>query len=74
MSYTLTLPCGCTVYVSCHPRTSVAHTRVVESRGAQCATRRHEIGLRLHLWELLPDPDYLTRAVFVSNGDQLTHL
>jgi hypothetical protein len=52
----------------------VAHTRVVESRGAQCATRRHEIGLRLHLWELLPDPGYLTRAVFVSNGDQLTHL
>jgi hypothetical protein len=72
MSYTLTLPCGCIVYVSCHPRTGVAHTRVVESRGRQCERRRHDVGARLFLWELLPDPVHQTRPVFVSNGERLT--
>ena len=56
MSYTLTLQCGCVVYVSAHPKTRIAHTRVIQSRGSRCAVRRHEIGLRLFLWELLPDP------------------
>jgi hypothetical protein len=56
MSYTLTLQCGCVVYVSAHPKTRIAHTRVIQSRGSQCAVRRHEVGLRLFLWELLPDP------------------
>jgi len=54
MSYNLSLSCGCVVYVSCHPRTRVAHTRVIETRGATCSVRRHEVGLRLYLWELLP--------------------
>ena len=54
MSYNLSLSCGCVVYVSCHPRTRVAHTRVIEARGAACCVRRHEVGLRLYLWELLP--------------------
>jgi hypothetical protein len=72
MSYTLTLPCNCLVYVSCHPRTGLAHTRVIESRGEGCERRRHAVGLRLNLWELLPDPEYQTRAVFVSDGEQLT--
>ena len=56
MSYTLTLWCGCRVYVSCDPRTRVAHHRIVERRGDCCTDRRHHIGLRLRLWELLPDP------------------
>jgi hypothetical protein len=47
MSYNLSLPCGCVVYVSCHPQTRVAHTRVIEARGAGCGVRRHEVGLRL---------------------------
>ena len=56
MSYNLTLQCGCVVYVSCHPQTRVAHTRVIQSRPTACRVRRHEVGARLHLWEILPDP------------------
>ena len=55
MSYTLSLQCGCVVYVSCHPTTGVAHTRVIQSRAADCRDRRHEVGTRLYLWEMLPD-------------------
>jgi len=58
MSYNLSLTCGCVVYVSCHPLTRVAHTRVIEARGAACSVRRHEVGLRLNLWELLPQPPH----------------
>jgi hypothetical protein len=58
MSYTLTLRCGCVVYVSRHPETGIAHTRVIQSHGANCRIRRHEVGLKLYLWELLPDPAY----------------
>ena len=47
MSYTITLRCGCSVYVSCHPDTHVAHTHVIEARGAHCPDRRHERGARL---------------------------
>jgi hypothetical protein len=47
MSYTITLRCGCVVYVSCHPDTQIAHTRVIEARGAECSERRHERGVRL---------------------------
>jgi hypothetical protein len=53
-SYTLTLQCGCIVYVSCHPDTGVAHTRVIERRGASCRVRQHDVGVRLWLWEVLP--------------------
>jgi hypothetical protein len=56
MSYNLALPCGCVVYVSCHPQTRVAHTRVIQSRAPACGARRHEVGTRLYLWEILPDP------------------
>jgi hypothetical protein len=56
MSYDLTLHCGCVVYVSAHPATRVVHTRIIQSRGARCGVRRHEVGLRLYLWELLPEP------------------
>jgi len=58
MSYNLVLQCGCVVYVSCHPKTNVAHTRIIQSRGGACRVRRHEVGWRLNLWELLPDPVY----------------
>jgi hypothetical protein len=54
MSYNLTLECGCVVYVSCHPQTGVAHTRVIEQRGQSCRERLHDRGARLWLWELLP--------------------
>ena len=54
MSYTLTLACACRVYVSCHPRTGIAHTRVLEKKSATCRIRRHDVGARLPLWELLP--------------------
>jgi len=55
MSYDLTLHCGCIVYVSCHPQTRVAHTRVIQSRGVDCRNRKHDVGARLFLWEILPD-------------------
>lgn len=56
MSYNLTLQCGCIVYVSCDPRSGLSHARVLERRGPACPVRRHEVGLRLYLWELLPEP------------------
>src|SRR4249920_936847 len=56
MSHNITLYCGCSVYVACHPHTGVAHTRVLEQRHPLCRVRKHEIGLRLALWELLPEP------------------
>jgi hypothetical protein len=56
MSYDLTLQCGCVVYVSAHPTTRIAHTRIIQSLGPVCRVRRHEVGLRLYLWELLPEP------------------
>lgn len=56
MSYNVTLWCGCVVYVSCNPKTRLAHSRIVEARGKSCPVRRHEVGARLWLWELLPPP------------------
>ena len=56
MSYNLTLPCGCLVYVACHPETRLAHTRVVERRGGACPVARHDVGARIYLWEMLPEP------------------
>ena len=55
MSYNLLLDCGCTVYVACDPQTKKAHTRIIEFRGTRCAVRRHEVGLKLYVWELLPE-------------------
>jgi hypothetical protein len=62
MSYNLTLQCGCSVYVSVQPRTRIAHTRIIQSRGERCHVRRHQVGLRLYLWELLPDPGHRTNV------------
>ena len=54
MSYNLTLQCGCLVYVACDPLTTLAHTRILERRDPGCRVRKHEIGLRLSLWEIVP--------------------
>jgi hypothetical protein len=64
MSYNLTLQCGCQVYVSCDPQTRIAHSRVIETRSTDCRVRRHAVGLRLHLWEILPDPLYRPRLTW----------
>jgi hypothetical protein len=61
MSYNISLQCGCVVYVSCHPKTRIAHTRVIQSRGTDCRIRRHDVGLHLYLWEILPDPGHRAR-------------
>ena len=68
MSYNTTLQCGCIVYVACDPQTRIAHTRVIERRGRHCATRTHEVGLHLRLWELLPDSS-LTRRGFAPSRE-----
>jgi hypothetical protein len=68
MSYTVTLWCGCEVYISADPTTGMAHSRIVEARGKNCPIRRHEIGARLWLWELLPDP----RATGGASAETLT--
>jgi hypothetical protein len=68
MSYTITLWCGCTVYVSCHPHTNAAHARIIEKRGAQCRERRHETGGRLWLWEMLPDSRNPAAVVRYEHG------
>jgi hypothetical protein len=58
MSYTVTLGCGCRVYVACHPQTGLAHTRIIEARSLGCGVRSHAIGVRIPVWELLPyEPD-----------------
>ena len=51
-SHTTTLRCGCTVYVSCHPGTGVAHTRIIERRAPQCGDRHHDVGQRLSASDL----------------------
>jgi hypothetical protein len=74
-SYTIELPCSCTVYVSRHPRTGVAHTRVIEARGRRCRVRSHAVGTRLWLWELLPEqgvPD--ARVCFEASDLDWAHL
>src|SRR5262245_21743117 len=55
-SYTLDLNCGCIVSVSVHPESRIARTRILQTRGRLCTNKRHEVGSRLYLWELLPDP------------------
>jgi hypothetical protein len=54
MSYNLTLDCGCLIYVAVSPTTGMAHTRIIEKRGPTCPRRKHDVGVRLWLWELLP--------------------
>ena len=56
MSYTLTLACGCTVYVQQDVHRAAAPVRTLQGRGDRCPTPRHAVGVRVWLWELLPDP------------------
>jgi hypothetical protein len=63
MSYVVTMECGCVVYVACHPRTGLAHTRVIERRALRCAIRSHAVGVHLQLWELLPRAAHETPAI-----------
>jgi hypothetical protein len=72
MSYNLTLQCGCVVYVSAHPQTHIAHTRVIQTRGTACHVRRHEVGLRLYLWEILPDPEHRMIDRRPAFGEKIT--
>jgi hypothetical protein len=69
----VTLWCGCRVYVSCNPNTGLTNTRVLERRGDQCAMRNHAPGVRLWLWELLPDhrqPDPAVRFETCRTGQR----
>jgi hypothetical protein len=68
MSHNLTLYCGCVVYVACHPHTGVAHTRILEHRHPLCPVRKHEIGFRLALWELLPEANVRTADPLAHGG------
>jgi len=68
MSYNLTVRCGCFVYVSCDPKTGFAHSRVIERKGVDCRVRTHDVGVRLYLWELLPEPSKNTN-VGLGAGD-----
>ena len=55
MSYNVTLQCGCLVYIACDPLTSVAHARILERRDPACRVRKHAVGLRLSLFEIVTD-------------------
>jgi hypothetical protein len=70
-SYCITLQCRCVVYVSRHPVSGFAHTRIIQSRGSGCHIRHHEVGRRLYLWELLPDSTYRTSPEWVDELDSL---
>jgi len=63
MAYALTLSCGCVVFVVCQPGTRIATSRVIKSRGKACQVRRHNVGVHLFLWEILPDKAN-SRALF----------
>ena len=56
MSYTISLQCGCDVYVACNPRTGLAHTRVIERRALRCPVRSHAIGVHLQSSDI-PSPE-----------------
>ncbi len=71
MSYNLTLQCGCVVYVSCHPATRLAHTRIIQARAAGCRVRKHEVGVRLFLWEILPDPAHAPQAPWADAAEDI---
>ena len=70
MSYTVTLSCGCRVYVACHPLRRAAHTRIIERRGPTCRDRRHDTGTKLRLWELLPDPRHPDPSLEYERADR----
>jgi hypothetical protein len=46
----------------------MAHSRVIEQRGPRCPVRRHDVGARLWLWELLPDSRGAQAAAAFEDG------
>ena len=60
MSYTLTLQCGCRVRVSRPFSSRSANTRIFERRGRSCRDPRHQVGVRMWLWDLLPEAPLFT--------------
>jgi hypothetical protein len=64
MSYLFTVPCGCVVHVVREPNP----TRVIVLRGADCFKPGHDVGRRLFLWEMLPDPVRGQAAERVERG------
>jgi hypothetical protein len=60
------------IALACDPKTGLSHTRILEAKGPSCPATRHEIGFRLFLWEILPDPAYQPRPVFVSDGSRIS--
>jgi hypothetical protein len=44
--------------------------RIIERRGPSCTVRRHEVGARIYLWEILPEP---TRPVDAGDNDLQCH-
>lgn len=59
MSYILTLACGCVVHVNNESGSDAAPIRILQARGQVCGVLGHRVGLRVSLWELLPDPPTL---------------
>jgi hypothetical protein len=62
MSYSMKLLCGCTIYVAGRRGMATADTRVLELKGPRCRDRRHVAGVRIWLWEMLPNPSQPPRA------------
>ena len=56
ITYTLTIPCSCLVFVVLDTDTGLARSRSIEIPGSRCRVSRHEAGARLYLWEMLPAP------------------
>lgn len=54
MAYSLVLPCGCQISVTCDPQTGLVHTRVIDLPGPNCHRRGHARGTRVYLWDILP--------------------
>jgi len=71
MAYSVILWCGCTVDVSCDATTGIAQSRIIGRRGTVCTVRRHEVGTRVWLWELLPDSSRRLRAGWPAAGSVL---
>lgn len=69
MSHTIPLWCGCRAHVSCHPDTGIAFSRILEARGSACPFERHDVGVRLWLWEMLPEPRTASAWKFEQSGE-----
>ena len=60
----LAVQCGCVVRVN-QPDNPVPPKRVIASHGSRCQSLRHQVGVRVYLWDMLPgriDRSQLLRA------------